>query len=192
MYLHTRSALLTLALLPALLLTAQAQNPPPMKAGTVAPLFSTRTVDGKRLTLKSLRGKVVLIDMWATWCGPCRLVTPILEALHRKYGHKGLKVIGMSMDDSNSSSRVRPFQKANKLTYTMAVSPDANAKIAEKYNVESLPSIILIDQKGIVRWSQLGINTVLKDEEKELNQRVSALLAHPATTANKVALLRKK
>ena len=192
MRLFTRSALLTLTLLPALLPTALAQEPPPMKAGTLAPAFTTKTVDGKPLTLKSLRGKVVLMDVWATWCGPCRQVTPILEALHRKYGSKGLVVIGLSVDDSGSSNQVKPFQKANKLTYTLAVSPEANAKIAQAYHVEALPSMFLIDQKGITRWSHLGINPNLQAEAKELDQRVSELLDKPATPANKVALARKK
>ena len=190
MRLFTCSALLTLGLLPASLPLALAQDTPPVKAGTVAPAFTTKTVDGKPLTLKSLRGKVVLMDIWATWCGPCRQVTPILQSLHQKYGGKGLQVIGLSVDDSGSSNQVKPFQKANKLTYTLAVSPEANAKTAQAYNAQGIPSIYLIDQKGIVRWSQSGFDA--QNEERELNQRISELLAKPAKSVNKVALARKK
>lgn len=192
MHLHTRSALLASALLPALLLTALAQNgappPPPLKAGSVAPAFTTKTVDGKPLALKSLRGKVVLLDIWATWCGPCRQVTPILQSLHQKYGGKGLEVIGLSVDDSGSAAQVKPFQKAGKLTYTMAVSPDANAKIAQAYNADAIPSIYLIDQKGIVVWSQTEIGP---NEEQELNRRVSELLAKSGTPNKMASAVRK-
>ena len=184
-------ALLTLALSPSLLRPAYAQDVPIIKAGSVAPLFRTKTVDGKRLSLKSLRGKVVLIDVWATWCGPCREVMPIMESLHQKYSSKGLKVIGLSMDDSNSMKLVKPFQKAHNLTYTLAVSPDANAKIAEAYHAETLPSVILIDRKGIVRWSHQGFELDLKEEERELNQRISSLLGRP-TAGAKMAYAGKK
>ena len=106
-------------------------------------------------------------------------VTPILQSLHQKFAGKGLQVVGLSVDDSGSANQVKPFQKANKLTYTLAVSPDANAKTAQLYHAEGIPSIYLIDQKGVVRWSQSGINPDLNVERDELSKRISELLAGP-------------
>ena len=146
--------------------------PPPLAASTRAPAFSAKTTTGKTLTLKSLRGKVVLLDYWATWCGPCRMATPTLQSLHKQFSSQGLAVVGMSVDDARSVSRVKPFMKAFGMTYAVTTSPDANQKAARAYNVDSYPSQFLIDKKGIVRWSQAyytpGEKTMLSAMIKKL------------------------
>ncbi len=164
--------LLFLALLPALTVSAHAQEPL-LPANRPAPEFMTTGLDGKPLSLKSLRGKVVLLDMWATWCGPCRMATPMLQSLHQKFGGRGLKVVGISVDDTIAMAK--PFQKQMKVTYTLAANPDANPKIAQAYNAQGIPAIYLIDQKGIVRWSQSGYDA--NGEEQLLSQKINALLA---------------
>ncbi len=169
-----------LALLPAAVLPAAARPvlmqspPPPLAAGTHAPAFSVKTTTGKTLTLKSLRGKVVLMDYWATWCGPCRMATPTLQSLHKRFGRKGLAVVGMSVDDARSVSRVKPFMKAFHATYTITTSPDANQKAAYAYKADLLPSQYLIDKKGIVRWSQAGYSL---HEKAMLSKMIKKLLA---------------
>ena len=173
--------LLSASLLPVFAPAVRAQDAP-LPAGKPAPPFATMTVDGKPLSLKSLRGQVVLLDMWATWCGPCRMATPMLQSLHRKFGGKGLKVVGFSVDDT--PALVKPFQKQMKLTYTMAANPDANPQIAQTYNAGAIPDLYLIDRKGIVRWSQTGFDAQHpQEEEQKLTQKIKALLAGGASIA---------
>lgn len=148
--------------------------PPPLAPGTTAPQFATKTVSGQSLTLKSLRGKVVLIDYWATWCGPCRHATPTMQALHKKFYKQGLRVVGMSLDDSTTLSHVKPFMRKYGMTYAVAASPAANRKAAIAYRVDGIPSQYLIDKHGIVRWSQAGYSPT---EGAELTQMIKLLLA---------------
>jgi len=131
---------------------------PPLPAGTAAPAFATKTLAGRPLTLKSLRGHVVLLDFWATWCGPCRMATPTLESLHRKFGGRGLRVVGMSVDDAHSVGAVPAFIRQFGITYTVTVSPAANQAAARAYHAQGIPSQYLIDKKGVVRWSQSGFS----------------------------------
>lgn len=167
------AAALLLPVLPASAQIMEAE-PPPLPAGTPAPNFATHTVAGKPLTLKSLRGKVVLLDYWATWCVPCQAATPTLESLHRKFGKQGLAVVGMSVDDARSVGIVKPFMKHFGITYTVTTGPAANGKAEGAYHVHGIPSQFLIDKKGIVRWSQSGFS---RDEGQELAPKIKHLLA---------------
>ena len=157
----------------------------PLPAGTTAPAFKTTDLAGKPLDLKAMRGKVVLIDFWATWCGPCRMATPMLENLHKKFGSKGLEVIGISIDDDSTKGKVPAFKKAMKLTYTLSANPSLNQKMSVKYRVEGIPAVFLIDQKGIVRWSQNGFDP--EGEEKLLTQMIGSMLGSKSGVASKAA-----
>ncbi len=174
-----RAALLTAALAGALLPLATAQDmmqapPPPLPSGSRAPAFTTTTVSGRPLSLQSLRGRVVLVDYWATWCGPCRMATPMLQALHKKFAARGLAVVGMSIDDPTTVAQVKPFMKQFGMTYFVSASPAANGRAAAAYHASSIPSQYLIDKKGIVRWSQSGYSP---DEKQMLSARIQKLLA---------------
>ncbi len=165
-----------LALLPASAANAQFEfaPPPPLPAGTLAPAFTTTTVAGKPLSLQSLHGKVVLLDYWATWCGPCQAATPTLESLYKKFSPQGLRVVGLSVDDPRSVSGVKPFMKHFGMTYIVSASPAANGKAQYAYHVNGIPSQFLIDKKGIVRWSQSGYS---ESEGQELAPMIKRLLA---------------
>lgn len=152
----------------------QAAPPPPLPVGSHAPAFSTKTVQGKPLSLKSLRGKVVLLDYWATWCGPCQMATPTLQALHRKFGSQGLIVVGLSVDDPSTVAQVKPFIKHFGMTYLVSASPAMNGKAAAAYHADGIPSQYLIDKRGIVRWSQSGYSPA---EGQELTIFIRKLLA---------------
>lgn len=182
------SVLLCAALLLAAPRWARAQYDPPLPVGKRAPAFTTTTLAGKPLSLKSLRGKVVLLDFWATWCGPCRMAVPMLQSLHKRFAGRGLEVVGMSMDDASTSSQVKPFQREMKTTYTLAVNPKANVPVALAYNAEILPSLYLIDRTGVVRWSQSGF---LPDDGPMLAQKVEALLGSGKTESKTSKISRK-
>ena len=168
-------AALTLASsVPAAAQGMMALPPPPLPAGTRAPAFATRTLGGKPISLRALRGKVVLLDYWATWCGPCRMATPTLQALHTQFAKSGLAVVGMDMDDSHSAAQIKPFLGAMHVTYTVTASPRANFAAARAYKVRGIPSQYLIDKKGVVRWSQAGF---AYSEERDLSILIRKLLA---------------
>ena len=170
----TFTALALASSVPAAAQEMMVAPPPPLPAGTRAPAFTTRTLGGKPLSLRDLRGKVVLLDYWATWCGPCRMATPLLQSLHTQFGKRGLAIVGMDMDDSRSASQIKPFLGAMHVSYTVTASPPANFAAARAYKVSGIPSQYLIDRKGIVRWSQSGFSST---EGKDLPVLIRKLLA---------------
>ncbi len=149
--------------------------PPPLRHGTRAPAFDTRSINGNvPLSLRRLRGHVVLVDYWATWCGPCRMATPLLERLHRQYAPQGLVVVGMNVDQGRTVAQVRPFIHYFGITYPVALLTRNNIRTAIAYHANSLPSQYLIDKKGVVRWSQAGF---APDEGYSLSLLIQKLLA---------------
>ena len=166
----------TLAILP-LTRTAAQQDAPPLPIGSKAPAFRTTTLAGKPLSLASLRGHVVLVDYWATWCGPCRMATPTLQGLHQKFAKRGLRVIGMSVDDDSTVSQVPAFARMMHMTYTITASPQANSQAAQLYNAGGIPAQYLIDKKGVIRWAQEGFDP---GEGPKLSALIQKLLAEKA------------
>ena len=120
--------------------------------GAVAPDFSLPDLSGNRLTLSSYRGKVVLLDFWATWCDPCRDEIPRFVELQEKYRDRGLEIVGISMDDSPEP--VRELQQKLKMNYTIVMG---NAKVGELYGgILGLPVAFLIGPDGRIHSKHLG------------------------------------
>jgi thiol-disulfide isomerase/thioredoxin len=117
-----------------------------------APDFTLRTLDGREITLSELRGEVVLLDFWATWCGPCRESIPHLIRLYKTYQKKGFEVIGINMDKRELET-VRQFAMSMDIPYPVVISLE---KVERDYGVTSLPSVILIDKKGRIRGKYRG------------------------------------
>jgi len=141
-----------------------------------APDFKTHDLSGHDVSLTSLRGKVVLLDFWATWCQPCWMAAPVLESLHERYHGQGLVVVGVSTDDPNTATNVPAMTQQAGLKYTICADPAADSKIALAYRVDSLPTQYLIDRHGHIRWSQEGFST---DEQTQLPALVAKLLGEP-------------
>ena len=118
----------------------------------MAPEFKLTSLSGQTVNLRDLRGKVVILDFWATWCGPCRLEIPEFEDLQRKYGSQGLQVVGVSMDDS--SAPVRQFYQQFKMNYPVVMGTD---KVGELYGgIYALPTSFVIGRDGRIYAKHVG------------------------------------
>ncbi len=131
-----------------------------------APDFTLSQPDGQPLRLSSYRGKVVLLDFWATWCYPCREEIPHLVELQQKYGDRGLQIIGVSLDDSPDP--VRPFCQQFHMNYPVAMG---TAKTGDLYGgLLGLPVTFLIDRNGLIYAKHIGATdaAVFEKEIKKL------------------------
>lgn len=118
-----------------------------------APDFRLTTLDGQEVTAAGLRGKVVVVDFWATWCGPCIAEIPGYIALQKKYGPQGLVIIGISVD-RKGPEHVKAFAAKNGMTYLVAMGDDA---LAESFGgFDAIPTTFLIDRDGNIRHQKTG------------------------------------
>ena len=121
--------------------------------GDVMPGYSTDYLNGKRFDLASEKGNVVLLNLWATWCVPCRYEIPELQKLHDRYASRGFKVIGVSIDESGVDS-VKQFVEEEKITYPIAL--DADGHLANVLQTTVLPTSVVIDRNGRIVWRKIG------------------------------------
>ena len=129
-----------------------------------APEIARNDLKGAHIDLRSLRGKVILLNFWATWCAPCQLEIPEFSKWQQQYGAQGFQVVGISMDDE--AAPVRKLLAKLKPTYPVAMG---DAKLGEQYGgVMGLPLSYLIDRDGVIRARFQG-ETDLKMIEKQIN-----------------------
>src|SRR5712692_2837789 len=131
---------------------ANPERAPDPTMDTFAPDFTLRDLKGNALSLGGLRGRVVVLDFWATWCGPCRLQMPYLEKLHREFGGRGLAVITINL--AEPPDLVRRFLDANGFTFTALLDPDQ--EVARRYRARYIPATVFIDAQGKVAVVQYG------------------------------------
>jgi thiol-disulfide isomerase/thioredoxin len=113
--------------------------------GTHATDFGLKDLEGNEVTLSSLRGKVVLLNFWATWCPPCRKELPTIEALHKEFSGKGLVILGVNDEEKGT---VRGFVKQN--GYTFPTLLDTKSQAQKAYRAYSIPTLVLIDRQGLI------------------------------------------
>ena len=119
--------------------------------GAMAPDFRAVTLDEVPVTktIADYRGQVVLLNIWATWCGPCEWEMPAIEALHRDFGPKGLKVVAVAVDDPGFEQRVRDFVVRKNLTFE--ILSEGSGKIEQDYEARGIPATYLIGVDGRIR-----------------------------------------
>lgn len=125
---------------------------PPGSVGTQAPEYAAPTLAGDTLALTDLQGEAVVLNIWATWCPPCREEMPSLQRLQDRYAEDGLHVIGVSIDRRSAAGEVRSFIDDNALSFT--ILHDAEERITRTFRTVGVPETILLDREGQVvkRW----------------------------------------
>ena len=129
--------------------------------------FQVEPIEGRNFTLTDQKGKVVLINFWATWCVPCIQEMPFLKKLHEKYKEKGLTILAVSIDDD--SRKVRPFATKNELDFLVAHSPT----LGEQLKAKPIPTSLFIDKRGNLRYRKIGF---AEGDEREIEVVIMELL----------------
>ena len=130
-------------------LSAQASS---VKLSSEAPDFTLKSLTGGNMRLEEYRGQVVLINFWASWCGPCRQEMPILDRLHHRYEDTGFAVLGVNVE-----GKVAPAQEiVDKTNVTFPILIDEGQAVSEMYDLEAMPSTVVVDRDGVVRYVHRG------------------------------------
>ncbi len=129
-----------------------------------APDFSGTTLDGKTMRLSELRGKVVLLDFWASWCGPCKKEMPFLVRLHETLKDQDFTVLGVNVDTDRQ--KVEAFLAKLKDKPGFPIIFDSKGSIAERYRLQGMPTTLIIDRNGVVQYEHTGFKE--KDKQKVL------------------------
>ena len=137
--------------------------------GQSAPDFALKSSTGENLRLSEYRGDVVMINFWATWCGPCRQEMPLLDELYSRYQRVGFNLLGVNIDDDSR----RAMQMIEELGVNFPVLFDARKEVSKLYDVEAMPVTVLVDREGNVRYVHHGYKPGY--EEKYLDQVRSLL-----------------
>ena len=137
--------------------------------GQTAPDFVLKSATGENLRLSEYRGDVVMINFWATWCGPCRQEMPLLDELYGRYQRVGFNLLGVNIDDDPR----RAMAMVNELGISFPVLFDEDKKVSKLYEVEAMPLTILLDREGTVRHVHHGYQPGY--EQKYLNEIRSLL-----------------
>ena len=124
-----------------------------LKDGQPTPDFNLKDSTGANLRLADYKGRAVLLNFWATWCGGCKVEIPMLKEFEKRYKASGLAVIGVSMDDDGWKS-VMPYLAKNKLNYPIVIG---NQELAKRYGVEAMPMTLLIDREGRLAGVHVGL-----------------------------------
>lgn len=134
--------------------------------------FSLPDLNGNAVSLSGLKGQVVLLDFWATWCGPCRLSIPVVQRIHERHKGSNLRVLGLNLGESRETAQA--FAQSAGITYTILL--DSEQETAADYGIEGIPRFFLLDKNGRIAHSVSGYSDGLEDE---LESAITQLLQQP-------------
>jgi peroxiredoxin len=138
---------------------------------STAPLFVLESIGGKKVSLADYRGKVVVLEFFATWCEPCRISAPELQSIYSRYKERGVAVIAIAADEGpNAIKRVKAFVKEYRLSYDAVID---SGQVMKQYGAFTLPTTVIIDREGKIRGKHLGISG---DYAKRLTSEIGPLL----------------
>jgi cytochrome c-type biogenesis protein len=126
----------------------------PPEIGQPAPTYRTISLTGDSVSLDQARGRVLLLNVWATWCHPCREEIPVLRALHERYSGRGLELVGVSVDARGEEETIREFARDFTMTYPLWLDPDE--RVQSTFLAIGVPATFLIDREGVLRWRHIG------------------------------------
>ena len=138
--------------------------------GSLMPPYTANNLDGTPFDLATKRNSVVLVNIWATWCGPCRYEIPELQAIHDRFKPRGFEVIGVSVDEG-APETVRAFAAERKMTYPIVLDP--RGSLADTLQTGLLPTTVLVDRNGKIVWKKLG---AIMPGDQELLEAIEAAL----------------
>jgi peroxiredoxin len=156
-------------------LRAATQLKPSHNDGQLAPDFQLSSLDGQRVKLSSYRGKAVLLNFWASWCGPCKIEMPWFAELQQRYHQQGLEVIGVSVD-TEGKDKIAQFVKEMNVNYTILLGTD---EVSDTYGgVQGLPTTFYIDRNGKIVKQVAGLIS-----QEEIEDNVKRALQDPVQSA---------
>ncbi|HUH37656.1 MAG TPA: TlpA disulfide reductase family protein [Spongiibacteraceae bacterium] len=128
-----------------------------------APDFTLKSNSGKNLRLSELRGQVVMINFWASWCGPCRQEMPILDALHKRYAKAGFSVLGVNVEQDSGLAD----QLLKDIPVSFPVLYDPDSVVSKLYDVDAMPSTVMVDRDGRMRYLHRGYKPGYEDDYRD-------------------------
>ena len=141
-----------------------------LDVGSTMPAYTATNLDGSGFDLAAKKDKVLLLNIWATWCGPCRYEIPELQKIHDRFEKRGFEVVGVSVDESGAQV-VEPFVEEQKMTYPVVLDP--RGQLADMLETSVLPTTVLVDRSGKIVWKKLGLITA---NDTTLEQAIEAAL----------------
>jgi cytochrome c biogenesis protein CcmG, thiol:disulfide interchange protein DsbE len=149
---------------------------PVVEVGRPAPAYAATSLGGAEHSLGDLRGKVVLLNVWATWCAPCREEIPYLQSLYERNAARGFEIVGVSVDARGSEKAIEEFRRDFAMTYPIWLDPDE--RVQTLYMALGVPASYLIDRGGVLRWKHLG---AIRSDDPMLTQALELALREKAS-----------